>query len=1573
MKISRLEWLVTAAVFLGIFWLILSFFRPAYLFSDRFPSGGDTPSHVHPYLYLKEYLIPHGELIGWDPGWYAGYPLFQYYFLVPYVVMLLFNLVFSAAVAFKLGEVLAVFALPVAVYLAFRAMKFSFPTPLIAAVFSLQFLFLETINGENYSMYGGNIKSLLAGEFAHAYGTFLGVLFFGFLYQGVKEKKHVIRNAIVLSLTVLSHIFLVIFAAISSSFFVFKRRKADFLGNVRILILVFGLGYLLVGFYTIPFNTKMGYTTSYDWLNYHKPGMLFPSELNPFYLLVIFGLYMALRSRDDRIYYMLYSIVVSAVIYLIIPNGNLWETRFLPPIYLMYLLIAAYGLGELVKNLEAKALVPLLAFLAITAMITASPSDAPDWVPAPIKSVYEWADQNTARDITGWIKWNFEGAETKANYQDLVGLMSYLKDLPYGRIFHEYSGSHDHMFGSSRTFESIPRYTGKPTMEGLFIDAAVFAPFEFILQPELSDKPSCPISYVPCQKFNLDRGIKHLQALNIDYFVATTSKVKNALSHDSNFNFMARFGDIEVYRINNSGHYVTVPAYQPVLFKTSDWRKDGIAWYQREDLLDVPLVYASKITQSDVQKYGAAISYDGNLDNLPKVPVEGASECVITENRENERLEFNTTCPGKPHIISISYFPNWKTLGASDPIMVSPAFMLITPTSNHVILYYGHTTGDYIGTIASILSITAIILLSYAPTRKKISPIFNNIEKSFYTEASKTSKKISSSSKTVENSAAYGGLEKTAASIYQLMLSFSAAFTELFSLMRLPRIRDRLGQRLMIYLVFFLLFISCASFVREGTNPGSRFMLVKALVKYHTLQVPEDEMKVYSGMDYSIRNGVIYSDKPPGLAYSLVPAYLIGNLLYYLNIPLPVSGYYNDPADGYAYTIIVLMIAAISAYGALRTYDSGILLNLSERASLAAAFILSAGTIYWVYAPTLFSHATTATCLVVAFYHMLVWRRDGGLRQLVYAGGWLGYAVTVDTTVLFVFPLYFAYVAVESLISSKDVRDYGGVRKDINHLLKAWGALAALVLLCGLLLAAYNTVAFGSPNQSAYQYAGMSSTQNFKNNPIEGYYILLVSTWRGLFFYSPILLLALPGAILLYRKRPSEALFLICVPVVHTTFISAYSYASGGLAFGPRHLVLFLPFLALLAAVLFDGAYLKRVQGHFGGISKWVLLAVSLLLLAVSVFHAFLGAYVTPIPYPEVNKNPIYEINLKLFYEGRKNGLLSNQHPWVFGLDAVVVVVFLAYLAFDIKSVSAQRHLSSVKKNPVFLSLFTAYLLLFGAFYFGYFREASTYGGGIFPTSFLSPSRSKMDYDSLRVSLNPVGAWYSSDYNDAKWSSTSLPAVYPVKGRESRFFRGEFTVDSVAKTKLNISADDCIKTLAINGQIVYVEEECGICTHCNGEVLDVTPYLTKGKNTIAIELVNAIGASSLSVQGLSGIIWRTSRTAAAGWTDPGYNDDGWDLTDLPFSEEVHVFRSMYVRARFTLPESFDLVQPKILADDCVANVYVNGQQAYSSTSCGPGSDKNGRVIDITKYVHSGGNLMAIQISDVGEDMSFDLK
>ena len=248
---------------------------PSNVLSNTTPAGGDMGAHVWGPAYLRDHLLPNFQVSGWTPDWYAGFPAYQFYMVVPSLLIVLLNVGFQGwwallplaaavgcglmayrswygpkrtrnlwlggvalalccvglpyGVAFKLVTVSGPVSLPIAAYAFGRLAGLKFPTPAIFAAASLVFLFYR-----GFTIYGGNLPSTLAGEFAFAMSLSIGLLYLGVLFRGFETGRHRALAAGLLALTGLCHLIPVfwVLGATVIAVIVRPRRLADVNGRL---------------------------------------------------------------------------------------------------------------------------------------------------------------------------------------------------------------------------------------------------------------------------------------------------------------------------------------------------------------------------------------------------------------------------------------------------------------------------------------------------------------------------------------------------------------------------------------------------------------------------------------------------------------------------------------------------------------------------------------------------------------------------------------------------------------------------------------------------------------------------------------------------------------------------------------------------------------------------------------------------------------------------------------------------------------------------------------------------------------------------------------------------------------------------------------------------------------------------------------------------------------------------------------------------------------------------------------------------------------------------------------------
>ncbi|MEM5854793.1 MAG: 6-pyruvoyl-tetrahydropterin synthase-related protein [Candidatus Aenigmatarchaeota archaeon] len=695
-------------ILLSIFIFLLTYFTPDLILSNTLISAGDTVGHYYGTYYMNKYLIPNLKLIGWSQDWFLGYPAFQFYFPLTFFLSGLLGYLIPLPVAFKIITVLGTFLLPVFTYFSFRLMRAQFPIPAIASSITLIFLFLERISPDQiYSMWGGNIPSTLAGEFSYSLSLSLGILFFGFLYRSVKEKKFLIISSIIFTLVILSHVIVAFFFTIASVFYLLEK---NFIKNLKTLFKVYFLSFLLSGFWFFPMIIKVEYTVPHIWgfppTTKELINMLIPQPLQIFYLISAISIFIAFLKKDKITILFGFSAILALAFFLVTPTlnkfGKGWEqfqlVKFLPLMYLSILLT----IPSLIRYLPKISKQFIIPFIILALVII-------------------WVNKHVTY-IPYWIKWNYEGYEAKPLFLDYKEANEFLSKHKIGRVAFEYDPQkYESGLGSSRATETIPVFSGRPITEGCHFQSAFSGPYIYNAHCEYSNGCSCLFGLISggCPSFDIEMGTKHLTLFNVKHFFVSSDKVKNILKENPNFERIYGPATFEIWELKtHEGKYVVLPEYQPILIETNKWRELSYQWFRNKEMLDVPIVFVrniKEISERDFKRF-ATILYEPETLELPKIKID--KNCTIEEEIKTEEINIKTDCIGKPLWIKISFFPNWKVEGADKIYLVSPSFMMIFPNKENVKIYYGATISDIIGLFFSYLGLL-IVIISLSPLKYK--------------------------------------------------------------------------------------------------------------------------------------------------------------------------------------------------------------------------------------------------------------------------------------------------------------------------------------------------------------------------------------------------------------------------------------------------------------------------------------------------------------------------------------------------------------------------------------------------------------------------------------------------------------------------------------------------------------------------------------------------------------------------------------------------------------------------------------------------------------------------------------
>jgi hypothetical protein len=719
---TRTVWVqrgLTVLTFGAIYLVLLKTLHWNLILTATTAAGGDMGSHHYVASFLREDLLPRGRVTGWAPGWFAGIPMLTFYFPLPYVLIALLSFPLGDQVAFKLVTVLGLLALPLTSWGAFRVLRLREPAPLLAACGATVFLFMaQATPTEQFTIWGGNIASTMAGEFPFSISFALLPLALAVLWRVCEDGRGWRAASLLVAALVLSHILTTIVLVLSLAVLVLRRPLATALASMRRLALVMGVAFCLTAFWALPFVLRVQYTAHFRWTQKPEYSLLFPNQIRPYLLLSLVGLGVAVARGERRVLLYAWPAAATAFVFVALlrlaPQAALWNARMLPFLYLFSLLVAAYGAsvvaGRLAELLQRHTGVSLrYAWLAVVVVM----------VVAPVMGA--WRQRGFVPD---WAKYNYSGFEAKPDWPEARALFDSLAALPQGRVMWEFNRAYER-FGTTRTLENIPVFAGQPTMEGLLIESSINAPFHFINQKETSETFTEAVPGVDYPDgMDFPTGLAHLRLYGVRYYVAYDAcqnkqeqwvrcaalgrkDVEMQAAAAAGLPVVKRSGRFTIYLVG-TGDLVEVPKFRPVLVDHPDWRANGLAWYAHPEWLETPLVFASSTDKAAT----AAFARSGPLPltSPPREPLARPGELPATTNRTGDVISFTTDRIGEPHIVKVSWFPNWHVEGAKGPWMLSPGLMVVVPTQAQVRLSYGDTPVDLAGKALTVGGFGALLV-----------------------------------------------------------------------------------------------------------------------------------------------------------------------------------------------------------------------------------------------------------------------------------------------------------------------------------------------------------------------------------------------------------------------------------------------------------------------------------------------------------------------------------------------------------------------------------------------------------------------------------------------------------------------------------------------------------------------------------------------------------------------------------------------------------------------------------------------------------------------------------------------
>jgi 4-amino-4-deoxy-L-arabinose transferase-like glycosyltransferase len=372
-------------------------------------------------------------------------------------------------------------------------------------------------------------------------------------------------------------------------------------------------------------------------------------------------------------------------------------------------------------------------------------------------------------------------------------------------------------------------------------------------------------------------------------------------------------------------------------------------------------------------------------------------------------------------------------------------------------------------------------------------------------------------------------------------------------------------------ITLFLILLTCYGyFFPKYSNGGSnsRIDLVFAVVDQGVLNI--DAYHTNTG-DKAFFEGHYYTDKSPGPSLVAIPFYALYKGI--IAFP-PLQQLLQQPVTNGRVAIFIpaqtwgirfFTFFSVAVPSAL----SGVVFFLFASRftpKLGRAFFLSLiyglATLIFTYSNILFQHALATFGVFVGFYFL--WRvvyENASHKLLWLVGALFGLAVMTDYPVVVLLALMCLWALIE--------------------MPNRWALYRVVVgaLPFILILAAYHYAIFHTPLPVGYNYSIWGSTVH--NQGLLGFvpptpqslYGVTFSTFRGLFWISPILLLAFPGLHFMWKDHQDQRSLVVLLATCITVYIIAnasYLVWWGGWSVGTRFIVPLIPFLCLPIIFVFN-------------------------------------------------------------------------------------------------------------------------------------------------------------------------------------------------------------------------------------------------------------------------------------------------------------------------------------------------------------------------------------------------------------------
>ncbi len=697
---------------------------PHLLFTATTPTFGDTAAHIYPVAYLRDVLLPAGRVTGWSHDWFGGFPIYYFYFPLPALLIVVLGAVVPFGAAFKLVAAAGPVLLPPSVWFAARQMRFPPAAAALAAVAAG--LFAVTAPPYDRDLFGGTVGSAALGEFSYGWGMAFAFAYLGCVtrtVRGVRDRRPgsgrgVALAAVLLAATALSHIICVGMAVIGSAAGLPAAIGRRGRGGWWVTPATWALGFALAAFWALPLLARLSYVG-------HRTLSELPWRVlvgDPwFWPVLALGLAGAVLTAKTAWVWPLHAVTFFPLVAVFgFDGGMLWAGRVLPfwycglgvfaaaavvwgidraavlfpervgPAWLWgvaALVCASSAAGSVTRAATGWAWRPLAGYALIgaAAALVVWAATRSTWGTEAtlaggvifivlVGALMQWPTATTR--AAAWRSGGYESARSPlsdhAAYQAALGILP-----PGGRILTVGGKSYmAGLVGSPLGWDAAPYWDGPAQVGGLFIESSLSTPYVRATAADFTAEGSSSDDDGGVTAESFDLVVRRAQVLGASHLVVEGDETRRfADSHPQ----LTAAGERDPWAVYATGAALVEPVSVPHVHAPTT---NGGWWATLLGVFtgsrgDGGFSAFAEGWWAEPDGYGQLVAAGGPPwwpRTTPDQPAgSGLPAGAVSDVRLGDhQITFTTSAVGTPHVVRVSYFPNWAAEGADGPWRTTP-------------------------------------------------------------------------------------------------------------------------------------------------------------------------------------------------------------------------------------------------------------------------------------------------------------------------------------------------------------------------------------------------------------------------------------------------------------------------------------------------------------------------------------------------------------------------------------------------------------------------------------------------------------------------------------------------------------------------------------------------------------------------------------------------------------------------------------------------------------------------------------------------------------------------------------